>query len=215
MIEKSGSYSYSESKSLDQSIEDLKSSLSKYNLQLQQIDQNEEQTLIKILSEFSIFENYDKVTLFFAMKLSGYKYNTYLLLITFNSQDQIGLREIHTRKNVDCELLGLTSINSDLGHVLIRPETFSDKVVELLSPSEVDFDEAPKFSRKYYVLADNAEKLRKGVNIKFLNAINEFKDLHIEIKDSYVLSRTYKAVVADTVSSIVGILENINDINSQ
>jgi hypothetical protein len=48
----------------------------------------------------------------------------------------------------------------DLGEVLIRPERFTDVICELFENRDIDFEDHPVFSRKYFVYSDDEDHLR-------------------------------------------------------
>lgn len=202
-------FSYSESLSFDEMVANLKIGLSKHQIGIEQIDNKEEERISSLLSQFSIIENYDKITVLLILRYGNTDFDSYLILLTFNSQDSVYSQTPHSIKNVDCELIGLTSINCDPGHVLIRPETFSDKLIELVNPIEIDFTEEKEFSSKYYVISDDEVQLRSNIDFKILRAINAYDDLNIEIRDKYLFARTLKPVHQKSIDTIVGLLNNL------
>ncbi|MCB9002399.1 MAG: hypothetical protein H6537_10565 [Bacteroidales bacterium] len=211
MVEIFGSYIYSSSKSLDNTIEDFEKYFREKNIQIQKLNMNEEKKIIKILSQFSMMSKYDKVTLFSSFKLIGCNYETTLILLTFNSHDYTVSRNApRVIKNVDCELIGLTSIKPDLGNVFIKPETITDKFNELINPVEIDFKEDKEFSSKYYVLADNEQQLRLNIDYRLLEEIKRQNDLYIEIKNRYLIARTLKPVNNDSINVIVELMNGID-----
>ena len=201
-------FSYSESLSFDEMVNNLTIGLSKHKIEIEQIDKKEEERISSLLSQFSIIENYDKITILLAFRYGSMDFDSYLILLTFNSQDSVFSRIPHSIRNVDCELIGLTSINCDPGHVLIRPETFGDKLIELVNPIEIDFPEEKEFSAKYYVISDDEAQLRNNIDFKILRAINAYDDLNIEILNKYLFARTLKPVNQKSIDTIVGLLNN-------
>lgn len=203
------SFSYSESLSFDEMVANLKIGLSKHEIEIEQIDHREEERISSLLSQFSIIDNYDKITILLALRYGSIGFESYLILLTFNSQDSVYSQTPHSIENVDCELVGLTSINCDPGHVLIRPETFGDKLIELVNPMEIDFSEEKEFSSKYYVISDNEAQLRSNIDFKILRAIKAYDDLNIEIRAKYLFARTLKPVNQKSIDTIVGLLNNL------
>jgi len=71
-------------------------------------------------------------------------------------------------------LLLHTRPTADAGHVMLRPETLADKVNELFRRVELDFPGDRIFSRKHYVLAEDAraaERLLTQEARQTLNAV--------------------------------------------
>lgn len=204
-------FSYSESLSFDEMVNNLEIGLSKHKIKIEQPDKKEEERIGSILSQFSTINNYDKITVLLVLRYGGIDSNSYLILLTFNSQDAVYSRIPHSIKNVDCELIGLTSINCDPGHVFIRPETFGDKIVELVYPVEIDFPEDKEFSSKYYVICEDKNRLRSNIDLKILRAIKQYDDLHIEILNKFLFARTLKPVNQKSIDTIAGFLKNLNE----
>ena len=156
MIEIFGT-SYSDSKSLEDTIQDLNKGIAQLNIGAQKVNSNVK--LAKTLSGFSLLTEYDKITLLGALRLYENQHSSHLVLLTFNYRETTMRRNTPMEiKHVNCELVGLTTIYKDIGHVLIRPETIGDKLIELVNPVEIDFKEDKEFSAKYYVVSDDEKE---------------------------------------------------------
>jgi hypothetical protein len=81
----------------------------------------------------------------------------------------------------ETRLLGLFALPAEAGQVLIRPESITDKIVEMFKRHEVDFDDSPRFSSRYYVLATDEAALREAMTPKALDILGERTDLFAEI----------------------------------
>lgn len=64
----------------------------------------------------------------------------------------------------------------------IRPETIGDKVSELFSRKEIDFDESPEFSSAYYLLATDETKVREVLSPRVLDCLATRRDLLVELR---------------------------------
>jgi len=53
---------------------------------------------------------------------------------------------------------GVLHLNKNSGHVLIRPETFLDKIHNLITPIQLDFEDDKEFSRKFYIVTNDELK---------------------------------------------------------
>lgn len=208
-------FCYSESQSYEDTVENLRDGFEKLGIVTLKTGKNDESKIIKILSQFSNIKSYEKVTLLSSFIIPNNVYNTHLVLLTFNSfQEHVGSKSTRVIKNVDCELVGLTSLKFDIGHTYIRPESFRDKLMELINSVDIDFKEDKEFSRKYYMVSDDEEKVRKNIDLNFLKAVKQDRDMHIEIIDRYIILRTLKPVKFENMKTIVDMLKDINTINS-
>ena len=89
------------------------------------------------------------------------------------------------------------------GRTYIRPEKIADKFFELLASVEIDFDSHGEFSRKYYVITDREDEVRKQFDHLKLETINGHVDLHLEFIGNTCLISDRKRLHAGSVSKIV------------
>jgi len=59
--------------------------------------------------------------------------------------------------------------------MLIRRETLADKIIELVHPVELDFDEDKPFSDTFYVLVNDREKATQAIDRNFRNAVMDIR----------------------------------------
>ncbi len=97
----------------------------------------------------------------------------------------------------------LCDVKGHYGKTIIRPETITDKILELLSRTEIDFDCHKGFSKNYHVLTDKEEYLRKKLDSQKLEIINKYNDLLIEFSESECLIRDHKAMREDNLSKLI------------
>jgi hypothetical protein len=91
-------------------------------------------------------------------------------------------------------MFGYLTTSVDLGHTIIRPETLSDKIVEILKPVEIDFPQFRKFSRMYYVLSDNETALENWLNEDIANLFVSSNGIEVEFKNDECLFRLPKPI---------------------
>ncbi|MCT4615499.1 MAG: hypothetical protein N4A49_11560 [Marinifilaceae bacterium] len=89
--------------------------------------------------------------------------------------------------------VGYLKHSLDLAHTLIRPETFEDKLRELFNREEIDFKEYKKFSRRYYVLSNNENRLRDWLNDEFVGCLQNLDGFSIEFLNDTCLFRFSKS----------------------
>lgn len=132
------------------------------------------------LDDFELLKSYEDFNLreSFAIR---YHNNDCYILFTDTTSLEMG-KHGGTRTN-ECQTWALAYLKKDLGRVLIRRETLADKLVELIHPVELDFDEDKAFSDTWYVLVNDVQKAKNGIDRSFRNAVmdNRHEDFIIEV----------------------------------
>jgi len=67
-------------------------------------------------------------------------------------------------------------LKTDFGRILIRRETFNDRLVALLHPCEMKFPDDKPFEHKFYVVTNDDTKAHLAMNWNFRNAVMEMGD---------------------------------------
>lgn len=98
---------------------------------------------------------------------------------------------------------GLFELPSPAGEALFRPETMVDKLSELLRRTEVDFDESPAFSKRYFVPASDEAKLRQAMSKEVLDHIATHRGLTVDILDRDMLVAWPEGISKRTVLEAV------------
>ncbi len=77
----------------------------------------------------------------------------------------------------------LAYLKHDFGRVMIRRETLTDKIIELIHPVELDFEADKAFSDTFYVLVNDRDKATSAIDRNFRNAVMDIRheDFIIEI----------------------------------
>jgi hypothetical protein len=90
----------------------------------------------------------------------------------------------------------LAYLKHDFGRALIRRETLADKLIELVHPIELDFDEDKAFSDTFYVLVNDHTKAVAAMNRNFRNAVMDIRedDFVIEIVDHTLIIGNRKPI---------------------
>lgn len=96
------------------------------------------------------------------------------------------LRKYGKARNLSagCEyhIWALAYLKHNFGRVLIRRETLSDKIIELVHPVELDFTEDKAFSDTFYVLVNDHDKAVRGIDRNFRNAVMDIRHDHFLIE---------------------------------
>ncbi|GEM_PF-1972763 len=90
-----------------------------------------------------------------------------------------------------------------VGRVLIRPETLGDKVSDWFTKRSLNLRDHPEFSRRYYVLAEDDERARRGLNTRFLETVCKVDRLVVEIDDTTLAAMKLRPLPADNHSTLV------------
>jgi hypothetical protein len=125
--------------------------------------------------------------------------DAYILFIETYSQT---IEENGTITN-DCEYQtwALAYLKNDFGRVIIRRETLTDKIKELIHPIELDFDEDKAFSDTFYVLVNDHKKAIKAISRNFRNVVMDIRedDFMIEIVNHTLIIGNRKPIAKERV----------------
>jgi hypothetical protein len=145
------------------------------------------------LEQFEIFKRYLDVSTRDSYVIKQDNNNdSYLLFIEahFKTKDIKGVIADH----YGYQTWALAYLKHDFGRVLIRPETLTDKIIELIHPVELDFEEDKAFSDTFYVLINDHEKAVKGIDRQFRNAVMDIRedDFIIEVVNHTLIIGSHK-----------------------
>jgi hypothetical protein len=73
------------------------------------------------------------------------------------------------------QVWGIAYVKRNFGRMLIRRETLADKIIELVHPVELDFEEDKPFSDTFYVLVNDREKATQAIDRNFRNAVMDIR----------------------------------------
>jgi hypothetical protein len=107
---------------------------------------------------------------------------------------------------------GILDLNKDYGHILIKPETVLDKVHELIHPIELDFDDDPEFSKKFYVLAEDKTKADLYLSPGFRNLIKKIPipEFIIEIFENRLIIGNKKIMALQSTIEFAEFLDKVS-----
>jgi hypothetical protein len=181
------------------------------NCQFRELNNSEVEQIETILFRFDSLNNYSQVVLCEAIEIQKNQQNSFLLLLsmtfTFKS-----IKSPHNETRFsEYELFGVAMLKKDYGRVLIRPETFTDKIQNLFVSTDIDFDDNMDFSRKYYVVANDETKVRRYISNSFLETVRGFNDLEIELDGNILMVRLRKQFTPENGAIITNFITAIND----
>ncbi len=99
------------------------------------------------------------------------------------------------------QIWGAVKLKKKYPRILIRTETFLDKIHELINPIELDIVDDKKFSKKFFVLTEDKQKTDLCLTSSFRSAILEIEEseIVIEIKDSLLIIGNQKSLTTEFV----------------
>ncbi len=107
------------------------------------------------------------------------------------------------------QLFGVKTLDSNYGNLLIRPESFGDKVSDLFVHQDIDFRGFPAFSKKYFFLDDQSGFGEMFAKPNRLMLIEKFDDLFIEVSGNKMIIKFSKQVNEADFHSMIQILKEI------
>ena len=181
------------------------------NCILRRLNESEEEMIVKNISCFNSFENYSLALLSEAVEITINGNSSYLLLLNLQTTIK-GTRIPQNESTIsDYELIGLAVLKKKYGRVLIKPETLEDKINDLFSHVEIDFDFDKEFSKKYYFIATNESLFRNSISTQFIETIREVKGLEIELNDNILIVRLRKQFTPENGEIIAKFLTGMNN----
>ena len=126
------------------------------------------------LEQFEVFSGYNDVNIrgSYAIKQDN-GYDCYALFVEAHSSVMGKNQRFH---HYQYQTWALAYVKNDFDRVLIRRETLTDKIIELVHPVELDFDEDKAFSDTFYVLVNDRDKAIRGIDRNFRNAVMDIRD---------------------------------------
>jgi hypothetical protein len=178
---------------------------------LRKLNGKEEADIVNIISRFESLGNYSLILLSEAVEIKNFENSSFLLLLNLHTTFK-GIRIPQNETDIsDYELIGMALLKKKYGKVLIRPETIEDKINDLFTHLDIDFDFDKKFSKKYCVLADNESQFRNTVSKQFIETIREIDGIEIEIDDHVLITRLRKQFTPENGEIIAHFITTINN----
>jgi hypothetical protein len=119
-----------------------------------------------------------------------------------------------TLNGEDYQLWGLVKLQKDFGHLFLKREGLTEKLLELFNPLELDFESDAGFSRKYFVLAKDKQKAVETLTAPYREAIKNcsVRDFSIEILGNELLIGNYKYLDPETILDFTKFLTKMANI---
>ena len=147
------------------------------------------------LEQFEVFKSYPNVIIRDCYVIKRDNNNdAYILFIETYSQT-VGENGAITN-HCEYQTWALAYLKNDFGRVMIRRETLTDKIKELIHPIELDFEEDKAFSDTFYVLINDHKKAVNAINRNFRNVVMDIRedDFAIEIVEHTLIIGNKKPI---------------------
>ena len=133
--------------------------------------------------------------------------DSYILFV----QVHYKIGERHITHHQEAQVWGITYLKQNFGGVVIRRETLTDKLLELIHPHELDFAEDKPFSDTFYVVVNDYNKATTGMTRDFRNAVMDIRDndFMIEIVDHTLLIGNYDPIIPEKSLHIAEFVERV------
>jgi hypothetical protein len=154
------------------------------------------------LDQFEVFRGYDGVNLRGSFAIKQDCNNDFYVLFVETT------RIVNTRygrdKRTDYQTWAVAYLKNDFDRVLIRRETLADKLIELVHPVELDFEDDKAFSDTFYVLVNDRNKAIRGITRNFRNVVMDTRhdNLLIEIMGHTLIAGSYVTMMPGTAVNL-------------
>lgn len=139
------------------------------------------------IKKFDVFSNYKDISIGGSLLINHPEKGCYLTFVKVITD----ARDMHTQRAQSLsyckyQVWACATLRSDFGRMMIRRETVIDRVLNLVHPTELHFDDYVAFNKKFNVVADDKIKAIPAMTRAFRNALMEIKaeDFVIEIVGS-------------------------------
>ena len=114
--------------------------------------------------------------------------------------------------SIEFQAWGYYKLKENFGHVLIRTETFLDKIHELINPIELDFEDDKTFSRRFFVVTNDKLQAQLKITNAFRELIKQISlnEIIIEIKGDELLIGDKKVISENRVLAFTEFLNNLS-----
>jgi hypothetical protein len=134
------------------------------------------------LENFEIFRRYLDVNIRDSFVIKHANNDCYTLFTENHSRIMSSSKGGGIYDRYDYQTWALAYLKKDFGRVMIRRETLTDKILELIHPIELDFEEDKAFSDTFYVLVNDRQKATLAIDRNFRNAVMDIRENNFVIE---------------------------------
>lgn len=165
------------------------------------------------LEDFEAFKNCIEINLRASYVMEHARSDSYLLFLETRHKPVANKDDTATDFYL-YHTWALAYLKKDFGRVVIRPETLRDKIIELIHPIELDFNEDKAFSNMFYVIVSDVEKAKAGMDRNFRNAVMDIRDndFIIEIVNHTLIIGSHHPMSADKATHVAEFVNRLADL---
>lgn len=164
------------------------------------------------LEDFEVFKDCAGVNVRGSYVIKNARTDCYVLFVEIHKVKMDGnTRSSRLYDYYDYQSWALAYLKKDCGRALIRPETLTDKLIELVHPVELDFDDDKAFSDTFYVLVNDRYKAESAMNRDFRNVVMDVRheDVIIEIAGHTLIIGNRKPIMPETTVKLAEFVTRI------
>jgi len=139
------------------------------------------------INKFELFNNEKEASVSGTFLLDYPSPDAYLNIVKIHYDFTSGRTRLNYFK---CQAWAFVSLKKDFGRVLIRKETFADRVLEMVHHTELKFTDDKVFNDNFYVSCNDKDKATSAMTPEFRDVIkdNMYTGFVVEIiKDTLVI----------------------------
>ncbi|HZY38331.1 MAG TPA: hypothetical protein VFE53_16855 [Mucilaginibacter sp.] len=161
------------------------------------------------LTQFEVFKEYEGVNLRGSFAIKQQNGNDCYALLVEAHWSEMGRYERYNK--CEYQTWVVAYLKNDFDRVLIRRETLADKIIELVHPVELDFDDDKAFSDTFYVLVNDRNKAIRSIDRNFRNAVMDLRhdDLVIEIVGHTLIAGSPYPIMPGTAVQLAEFAERL------
>jgi hypothetical protein len=162
------------------------------------------------LNQFEVFSNYRGASIGGILLINHPEAGCYLLFVKVPTHIQNGRGpSINYYKY---QVWAYATLRNDFGRVIIKRETFIDRLLNAIHPVELKFEGDLTFNKNFNVVANNKQKATDAMTPNFRNAIKDIKlkDFIIEIIDTSLLIGSIELITPKQTTELSLIASNLS-----
>jgi hypothetical protein len=163
------------------------------------------------LEDFEVFRECENVNLKGSYVIKNARTDCYILFVEIHKIKKSGSKLPTLYDYYEYQSWALAYLKKDCGRALIRSETLADKLIELVHPVELDFDDDKAFSDTFYVLVNDRYKAGSAMNRDFRNVVMDMRheDVIIEIIGHTLIIGHKKPIMPETTVKLAEFVARI------
>lgn len=162
------------------------------------------------LNQFEIFSNCPGASIGGTLLINHPEMGCYLLFVKVPTHIQNGRGpSINYYKY---QVWAYVTLRNDFGRVIIKRETFIERLLNTIHPVELKFDDEPSFNKNFNVIANDKHKALDAMTPDFRNAIKNIKQKNfiIEIVNSSLLIGSIELITPQQTIELSLIANNLS-----